>query len=56
MTQHQDPAVVDAIVSGGRRVAVVGLSDDPAKASKAMQSMITMVKIDSEKLKQAVGA
>lgn len=29
---------------------------DPAKASKAMQSMITMVKIDSEKLKQAVGA
>ena len=29
---------------------------DPAKASMAMQSMITMVKIDSEKLKQAVGA
>ncbi len=27
---------------------------DPAKASKAMQSMMTMVKIDSEKLKQAV--
>jgi predicted 3-demethylubiquinone-9 3-methyltransferase (glyoxalase superfamily) len=27
---------------------------DPAKASKAMQAMMTMVKIDSEKLKQAV--
>ena len=29
---------------------------DPGKASKAMQSMMTMVKIDSEKLKQAVKA
>jgi predicted 3-demethylubiquinone-9 3-methyltransferase (glyoxalase superfamily) len=29
---------------------------DPVKAAKAMQAMMTMVKIDSEKLKQAVKA
>jgi uncharacterized protein len=33
MNSYQDPAVVDAIVRGGRRVAVVGLSADPGKAS-----------------------
>lgn len=33
MNQHQDPKTVEAILNGGRRVAVVGLSSDPAKAS-----------------------
>jgi len=33
LNRYQDPAEVEAILGGGKRVAVVGLSADPGKAS-----------------------